>query len=507
MSRFSLALLALALSPAVARARPPTPRSSPCAGSTARPNSARSRSVRPGGWRGGAAYTTLERSRETEGGQDIVRYDVETGARDVLVAAARLVPPATRCRSRRGLLLVEDERQLLVFTNSQPVWRQNTRGRLLGARSRTPGGCGKLGGSAAKPSTLMFAKFSPDGRRVGYVRENQSVRRRPRDRANHPAHQRRLPHHHQRHLRLGLRGGAGRPGRLALEPRRQAPSRSGSWCRQRAGLQPDRQHRLALLAGRPDPVSQGRRVELRGPGRYRAAPTAGGSAGFRSRATRATTTSPGWSGPASSDEVGHRAAQPAAEHQHGLPRRPDAPGRCGRFSSSATAPGSTWWTTDHLARGRARASSGRASGTAGRTSTRSRATARRQRLLTPGAFDVLGVAAVDDGGRAGSTTSPRRTIRPSATSTGCGSTATGRRSGSPRPDQAGTHAYNVAPNGSVAFHTYSQFRRAAHRPTWSGCPTHQVVRTLVANTRSRHEVAALTQGPAGVLPGGRRETG
>src|SRR5688500_16810274 len=30
----------------------------------------------------------------------------------------------------------------------------------------------KLGGADAKPSTLMFAKFSPDGQRVGYVREN-----------------------------------------------------------------------------------------------------------------------------------------------------------------------------------------------------------------------------------------------------------------------------------------------------------------------------------------------
>src|SRR5919202_2862881 len=30
----------------------------------------------------------------------------------------------------------------------------------------------KLGGSQAAPSTLMFAKFSPDGARVGYVREN-----------------------------------------------------------------------------------------------------------------------------------------------------------------------------------------------------------------------------------------------------------------------------------------------------------------------------------------------
>jgi dipeptidyl-peptidase-4 len=37
---------------------------------------------------------------------------------------------------------------------------------------RSNGQLRQLGGSGAKPSTLMFAKFSPDGRRVGYVREN-----------------------------------------------------------------------------------------------------------------------------------------------------------------------------------------------------------------------------------------------------------------------------------------------------------------------------------------------
>src|SRR5690606_7792849 len=41
---------------------------------------------------GGTAYTTLERSREGKGGQDLVRYDVETGTRTVLVPATRLIP-------------------------------------------------------------------------------------------------------------------------------------------------------------------------------------------------------------------------------------------------------------------------------------------------------------------------------------------------------------------------------------------------------------------------------
>ena len=63
-----------------------------------------------------------------------------------------------------------DEQKVLIFTNSERVWRSNTRGDywVLDLKSGT---LRKLGGDA-KPSTLMFAKFSPDGNSVGYVREN-----------------------------------------------------------------------------------------------------------------------------------------------------------------------------------------------------------------------------------------------------------------------------------------------------------------------------------------------
>jgi dipeptidyl-peptidase-4 len=60
---------------------------------------------------------------------------------------------------------------LLIFTNTKPVWRLNTRGDYW-VLERATGKLRKLGGPDAKPSTLMFAKFSPDGGRVGYVREN-----------------------------------------------------------------------------------------------------------------------------------------------------------------------------------------------------------------------------------------------------------------------------------------------------------------------------------------------
>jgi dipeptidyl-peptidase-4 len=64
-----------------------------------------------------------------------------------------------------------DQRRLLIFTNSEKVWRQNTRGDFWSLELST-WRLRKLGGAQAKPSTLMFAKFSPDGNRVAYVREN-----------------------------------------------------------------------------------------------------------------------------------------------------------------------------------------------------------------------------------------------------------------------------------------------------------------------------------------------
>jgi dipeptidyl-peptidase-4 len=124
----------------------------------------------PARWQAaGDAYTTLELS--VGGGTDIVRYDAASGARTVLVAAARLIPTgASEAIEIEDYSWSPDGKRLLVFTNSQRVWRENTRGDFwvldLGSwRLR------KLGGESAKPSTLMFAKFSPDGGRVAYVRE------------------------------------------------------------------------------------------------------------------------------------------------------------------------------------------------------------------------------------------------------------------------------------------------------------------------------------------------
>ena len=117
----------------------------------------------------GSAYTTLERSAEAKEGRDIVRYDAQSGARTILVPAARLVPPG-----ESAPLAVEeyswspDGNRLLIFTNSEQVWRTNTRGDYW-VLDRTTWTLKKLGGDGPA-STLMFAKFSPDGGRVAWVR-------------------------------------------------------------------------------------------------------------------------------------------------------------------------------------------------------------------------------------------------------------------------------------------------------------------------------------------------
>lgn len=119
----------------------------------------------------GNSYGRLERSATVAGGQDLVRYQIETNARDVLIPAEKLIPKGdTKPLAIHGYDWSTDGRRVLIYTNSQKVWRLNTRGDYWVLEPET-GKLTKLGGDA-KPSTLMFAKFSPDGTRVGYVREN-----------------------------------------------------------------------------------------------------------------------------------------------------------------------------------------------------------------------------------------------------------------------------------------------------------------------------------------------
>ncbi|GHG04503.1 S9 family peptidase [Thalassotalea marina] len=126
----------------------------------------------------GSGYTAVEKSKTTKAddkgkqvpiGRDIVLYDPETLKGEVLVSAEQLTPKgADKPLAIHDYIWSDDRQQLLIYTNSKRVWRSNSRGDYWVLNLKT-GELEQLGGNKVKPSSLMFAKFSPDGTRVAYV--------------------------------------------------------------------------------------------------------------------------------------------------------------------------------------------------------------------------------------------------------------------------------------------------------------------------------------------------
>jgi len=106
----------------------------------------------------GTRYATI-------GGAGLVAYDTASGMATILATPDQLKPAGTV----DGFAFSTDGSKALLFTNTRKVWRLNTRGDYWVLDLRTH----KLQqiGRAAPASTLMFAKFSPDGTRVAYVRQ------------------------------------------------------------------------------------------------------------------------------------------------------------------------------------------------------------------------------------------------------------------------------------------------------------------------------------------------
>ena len=126
----------------------------------------------------GSGYTAVENSatkkvndagKEKSIGKDIVIYNPETLARKVLISAEQLTPKGEeKPLAIHNYIWSDDKQKLLIYTNSKRVWRSNSRGDywvLTLANNELK----KLGGKLAKPSTLMFAKFSSNANKVAYV--------------------------------------------------------------------------------------------------------------------------------------------------------------------------------------------------------------------------------------------------------------------------------------------------------------------------------------------------
>lgn len=117
-----------------------------------------------------STYFTLEKPSAGTG-RELVRTDPATGKNEVVVPATGFVPSgAKEPFAVEAYEFSADESRVLIYTNSQRVWRRNTRGDywVLDVTTRK---LRKLGGDAA-PSSLMFAKFSPNASRVAFVRDN-----------------------------------------------------------------------------------------------------------------------------------------------------------------------------------------------------------------------------------------------------------------------------------------------------------------------------------------------
>lgn len=119
------------------------------------------------------AYTLVEpvADDKTPVPHEIVAYDLDSLERSVLVTAEQLTPTG-----RDAPLVVDDyawsddRQRLLIYTNSQQVWRVKSRGDYWMLDIDT-GELRQLGGEDAESSSLQFAKFAPGGHAVAYVRD------------------------------------------------------------------------------------------------------------------------------------------------------------------------------------------------------------------------------------------------------------------------------------------------------------------------------------------------
>src|SRR5258708_660087 len=112
----------------------------------------------------GESYTLQEPSKSVSGAQDIVRVSPTSGLKTIVVPARILVPPGSKLPlTVQSYEWSKDNRRLLLFTNTKKVWRDKTRGDYWVFRVSTRKLI-KLGGNLT-PSTLMFPKFSLDGKR------------------------------------------------------------------------------------------------------------------------------------------------------------------------------------------------------------------------------------------------------------------------------------------------------------------------------------------------------
>ncbi len=104
-----------------------------------------------------------------DGSSDLYQVDARSAERTIIVRGSDLVPPGqTEPLRIESYEFSNDGSKLLIFTNSVRVWRQNTKGEFYvwDLNQQTLAPVSRVAG------LQQFAKFSPDGTQVGFVRAN-----------------------------------------------------------------------------------------------------------------------------------------------------------------------------------------------------------------------------------------------------------------------------------------------------------------------------------------------
>lgn len=118
----------------------------------------------------GSDYVRTRPSTSVPDHFDLVSVDPRTNVEAPLITADQLIPAGSNEPLRIADHQWSPDRSLaLIFTNTRKVWRHNSRGDywLLNRATKEL----RQVGAQRPPTSLMFAKFSPDGNQIGYVSE------------------------------------------------------------------------------------------------------------------------------------------------------------------------------------------------------------------------------------------------------------------------------------------------------------------------------------------------
>ena len=118
----------------------------------------------------GERYSRMEPNAET-GGMDIVAYRAKDNRREVIIPSSMFINKETgKPIAIRSISWSTDNGKVLIYNNTKRVWRYDTKGDywVLTLKDGTLRQLGK----GLPESSMMFAKFSPDGTRVAFVSNN-----------------------------------------------------------------------------------------------------------------------------------------------------------------------------------------------------------------------------------------------------------------------------------------------------------------------------------------------